>query len=247
MLVELQTNYGNITIELYEETPLHKANFHKLVEEGAYDSLLFHRVIEGFVVQGGDPESKYATPADTVGRGGLEYRVPAEFHPNVFHKRGAVGTARNNNPERESNAMQFYIVQAGPVPDSIIDKSEGRINEWLANHYTLHAPENKVWLDSLNMAMANENWQATRVITDTIAKLSENFADFEPYKIPDEHRTVYRTIGGTPMLDQNYTVFAEVVSGMEVVDSIAAVRTNPLDRPIEDVRILTARVLEKLE
>jgi cyclophilin family peptidyl-prolyl cis-trans isomerase len=143
--------------------------------------------------------------------------------------------------------MQFYIVQAGPVPDSIIDKSEGRINEWLANHYTLHAPENKVWLDSLNMAMANENWQATRVITDTIAKLSENFADFEPYKIPDEHRTVYRTIGGTPMLDQNYTVFAEVVSGMEVVDSIAAVRTNPLDRPVEDVRILTARVLEKQE
>jgi len=223
---------------------LHKENFLKLVNDGAYDSLLFHRVIEGFVVQGGDPDSKYAAPQDTVGRGGLDYRIPAEFDTTIFHKRGAVGTARNNNPERESNAMQFYIVQAGPVADSIIDKSEERINECLATYYTLHAPQHKVWLDSLNYAMDNEDWPAYRRVNDTISVTAKTFTDFDRYNIPEQHREVYRTLGGTPMLDQNYTVFAEVISGMNVVDSIAAVTTNPLDRPIEDVRILTARVIE---
>jgi len=242
--VELQTSYGNIVIQLYDKTPLHKENFLKLVNDGAYDSLLFHRVIEGFVVQGGDPDSKYAAPQDTVGRGGLDYRIPAEFDTTIFHKRGAVGTARNNNPERESNAMQFYIVQAGPVADSIIDKSEERINECLATYYTLHAPQHKVWLDSLNYAMDNEDWPAYRRVNDTISVTAKTFTDFDRYNIPEQHREVYRTLGGTPMLDQNYTVFAEVISGMNVVDSIAAVTTNPLDRPIEDVRILTARVIE---
>ena len=223
---------------------MHKENFLKLVNDGAYDSLLFHRVIEGFVVQGGDPDSKYAAPQDTVGRGGLDYRIPAEFDTTIFHKRGAVGTARNNNPERESNAMQFYIVQAGPVADSIIDKSEERINECLATYYTLHAPQHKVWLDSLNYAMDNEDWPAYRRVNDTISVTAKTFTDFDRYNIPEQHREVYRTLGGTPMLDQNYTVFAEVISGMNVVDSIAAVTTNPLDRPIEDVRILTARVIE---
>lgn len=243
--VELQTNFGKIVIQLYDETPLHKANFIKLVGEGAYDSLLFHRVIEGFVVQGGDPDSKYASPEDTVGRGGLDYRVPAEFDPSIYHKRGAVGTARNNNPERESNAMQFYIVQAGPVADSIINQSEERINQWLSVYHTLHAPENKVWLDSINWSMENEEWQTYRRISDTVATISESFIDFDPYKIPEEHREVYRTMGGTPMLDQNYTVFAEVISGMDVVDSIAAVSTNDLDRPIDEVRIISAKIIEK--
>ena len=207
--VELQTNFGKIVIQLYDETPLHKANFIKLVGEGAYDSLLFHRVIEGFVVQGGDPDSKYASP------------------------------------ERESNAMQFYIVQAGPVADSIINQSEERINQWLSVYHTLHAPENKVWLDSINWSMENEEWQTYRRISDTVATISESFIDFDPYKIPEEHREVYRTMGGTPMLDQNYTVFAEVISGMDVVDSIAAVSTNDLDRPIDEVRIISAKIIEK--
>lgn len=243
--VELATSYGKIVIELYDKTPLHKANFEKLVSEGAYDSLLFHRVIEGFVIQGGDPESKYANSEDTVGRGGLDYRIPAEFDTTIFHKRGAVGTARNNNPARESNAMQFYIVQAGPVADSIIDKSEERINNWLSVYYTLHAPEHGVWLDSLNIALANDDWQTSRRLNDTIASMAKTFTDFERYQIPPAHREVYRNLGGTPQLDQNYTVFAEVISGMEVVDSIAAVSTNDLDRPLEEVRILSARIIDK--
>lgn len=243
--VELETNYGKIMLALSDKTPLHKANFLKLVEEGLYDSLLFHRVIDGFVIQGGDPDSKYASPTDTLGSGGLDYRVPAEFDPTLYHKRGAVGTARNNNPERESSSTQFYIVQAGPVADSIIDKHEERINKWLATYYVLHAPENKLWLDSLTKAMDTENWRAVRSVNDTINVLAETFTDFEPYIIPEEHREVYRTLGGTPMLDQNYTVFAEVISGMDVVDSIAATQTNSMDRPLQDVRILKARVIDR--
>lgn len=243
--VALNTDYGEITLELSDKTPQHRDNFIKLVKEGAFDSLLFHRVIEGFVIQGGDPDSKYASDADTLGGGDRDYKVPAEFDSTLFHKRGALGAARDGNPQRASSAMQFYIVQASaPVSDSLFEVHEKRINGWLREHYSMNATENKDWLDSLNAATGREDWETASKVRDTLNALAENFADFESYNIPDRHKAVYRSIGGTPHLDQNYTVFGEVIAGMSVVDSIAAQKVNPLNRPVENIRILSAKVLE---
>lgn len=241
--VELQTTKGTIVLELSDKTPQHRDNFVKLVEESTYDSLLFHRVINEFVIQAGDPDSKYSNAADTLGSGDRDYKVPAEFDTSLFHKRGALGAARDGNPARASSAMQFYIVQRGPNPDSLIDKGETRINGWLAQHFTMNAPENQSLKDSLVKAMETENWDRYTELNDSLKSLSESF-EFEEYTIPESQREIYRTLGGTPHLDQNYTVFGEVIKGMDVVDSIAAVQVNELDRPMEDVRIIKARIIK---
>ena len=188
------TNYGNIVVALYDGTPLHRDNFIKLVKQRYYDSLLFHRVIKGFVIQGGDPTSKYATDTATLGDGDLGYTIPAEIMPDrYYHKRGALGMARDDNPTKASSACQFYIVQGKPANDSAFIK----------------------------------------------AKLRS-----KGYEIPEEHKQVYRKEGGIPHLDSLYTVFGEVVSGMDVVDKIAAVPTGPADRPKAPVQIKTVTLLK---
>ena len=243
--VVLSTSLGEITLELSNKTPQHRDNFLNLVKEGAYDSLLFHRVIEGFVIQGGDPESKHAGASDTLGSGGREYKVPAEFDTALFHKRGALGAARTGNPDRASSSMQFYIVQAStPIVDSVFTIAEGRINGWLKSHYHINASENKDWYDSLKIVLDLEDWERYGQLNDTLKALAENFTDFDEYTIPDSHREFYKKVGGTPHLDQNYTVFGQVIEGMEVVDAIAAQSVSDLDRPLIDVRILSARIKE---
>lgn len=242
--VEMVTDHGTLVIELYNETPLHRDNFLKLAREGVYDSLLFHRVIENFMIQGGDPDSKNARPGDTLGNGGLDYMVDAEFNSNIFHKKGVLAAARDGNPERASSSTQFYIVQGKVLNDSLLDRSEKRINSWLGAHYFKNDPVNKALVDSLQKAVDDENMDRYRMYNDSIAILSSTYENFEPYIIPESHRQVYRSIGGTPHLDQNYTVFGEVVQGMEVIDSIAKVQTDALNRPISDVRIKTVRVLD---
>lgn len=242
--IEMITDYGTIILELYNETPLHRDNFVKLTNEGVFDSVLFHRVIQDFMIQSGDPDSKYAQPGDTLGNGGLDYTIDAEFNPTLFHKKGALGAARDGNLQRASSSTQFYIVQRGVMNDSIIDINEQRINKWLQVHYFKNDTANKALVDSLQKAEDNKNWTVYKVLSDSISKLAKANA-YENYTIPEAHREVYRTIGGTPHLDQNYTVFGEVVKGLEIIDSIAAVQTNLLDRPMNDVRIRTVRVLEK--
>ena len=194
--VEMVTNYGRIVLLLYDETPLHRDNFIKLATSRVFDGLLFHRVIEKFMIQGGDPTSKDAESGKMLGDGTLGYNIPAEFRPELFHKRGALCAAREGdmvNPKKESSASQFYIVQ-------------GRV--W-----------NTEELDNLQKRMKRE--------------------------IPAEQRDVYTTIGGTPFLDGEYTVFGEVIEGMEVVDKIAAVKCDKNDRPLEDVRIEKVIVIKK--
>ncbi|MEO9870037.1 peptidylprolyl isomerase [Ekhidna sp.] len=237
--VELQTTKGAIVLELSDKTPQHRDNFVKLVEEGAYDSVLFHRVINDFVVQAGERDSTDISKNDKI----RDYKVPAEFDSSLFHKRGALGAARDGNPERASSAIQFYIVQRGPNADSLIDKGETRINNWLANHYTLNAPENQALKNSLVNAMEQENWEIYSALNDSIQSLSESF-DFDKYEIPEAHREIYRNIGGAPHLDQNYTVFGDVIKGMNVVDSIATIQVNDQGRPIEDVRIISAQIIK---
>ncbi|MCB9034270.1 MAG: peptidylprolyl isomerase [Chitinophagales bacterium] len=186
IFVTIETNMGNIKLRLYNETPKHKANFIKIIQDGVLDSTLFHRVIDEFMIQGGDPNSKNAKVGDRLGMGGLDYRVDAEFNKNLIHKRGVLAAARDNNPAMASSSTQFYIV-------------DGR---------TFTA-------DELN----------------TLATRTDNHWT-------EDQKKIYETIGGAPFLDMKYTVFGEVVEGMDVVDKIAKVAKDPYDRPLIDVRML---------
>lgn len=243
--VEMITNYGTIVLQLSDETPLHRDNFIKLVESKTYDSLLFHRVIEEFMIQGGDTQSKYADSVSRLGSTDLPYQVPAEIVPGLFHKKGALGAARNNNPQRASSSTQFYIVQGKIQNDSLLTHNQGRINQMLARHYGINDPSNKPLIDSLEAARTQKDTVLTKELNTRLNSILENYWNFDKYTIPDSQRQVYQSIGGTPHLDQNYTVFGEVISGLEVVDAIAAVKTNAQDRPVMEVRILSMRIIQK--
>jgi len=190
-IVQLTTDYGTMKIKLYNETPQHRDNFLKLVKEGFYNGTLFHRIINGFMIQGGDPNSKNAAPGDMLGSGDIGYTVPAEFNPALFHKKGALCAARTENPAKASSGCQLYIVQGKKYTDIDLDQMEARSG----------------------------------------------------IKYTAEQRNVYKTIGGTPMLDMGYTVYGEVISGLDVIDKIAAVQTKPGDRPVADVK-MTIKVIQ---
>lgn len=245
--VVFETQYGDIIFRLSDETPLHRNNFIKLVNQHFYDSLLFHRVINQFIIQTGDPDSKLARPGEPLGESDLPYTIPAEFNPKLFHKRGALNVARDDNPERASSSTQFTFVQGRVYTDSTLNIAEKRINGWLAFNKVLHQPENK------EIASLYEGLRKRQTNSDSLALISNKIkvlADEELkksvlYTIPEEHRQVYKTLGGAAHLDQNYTVFGEVVKGMEVIDSIAGVQTDSLDRPVNDVRIISAKLIKR--
>ena len=242
--VEMVTNYGTIVLELSNETPLHRDNFIKLVNEKAYDSLMFHRVIEGFMIQGGDPDSKNALPDVQLGEGDLGYTVKSEFAPDLFHKKGALATAREDNQDRASSAIQFFIVQGKVYTDSLLDKAEEKINIRLARYHIINdAAYTNLW-DSLQNAIKEENNEQYTLYSDRIDTIAKTYDAFKKYTIPQSHREVYKSLGGAPTLDQNYTVFGEVIKGLNIVDSIAATKTNESNRPISDVRILSVKILK---
>lgn len=182
-LVEITTEYGTMLVKLYDDTPLHRDNFLKLVEEGYYEDLLFHRVINGFMIQGGDPDSRNAKPKQVLGMGGPDYRVPAEFRDTLIHVKGALAAARDNNAEKASSGSQFYIVHG----QKISAKDVKRLNKKTGGRYSV------------------------------------------------EQRELYETLGGTPQLDGEYTVFGRVVEGLEVIDKIAKVATDKRNRPTTNV------------
>lgn len=244
--VEMITNYGTIILRLSDETPLHRDNFIKLVESKTYDSLLFHRVIKEFMIQGGDISSKYADSVARLGITDLPYQIPAEIVPNLFHKKGALAAARTNNPQRASSSTQFYIVQGKIQNDSLLDHNEGRINKMLGRHYGINDPANKPLADSIQVALTAKDTATVQFLNKRLNLILDNYTQYEKYSIPEEHRAVYKTIGGSPHLDQNYTVFGEVIQGLEVLDSIAAVETGPRDRPVSEVRILSMRLIPKI-
>ena len=240
--VEMVTNYGTMVFELYNETPLHRDNFVKLVNDKAYDGLLFHRVIENFMIQGGDPDSKDAKSGEILGEGDLDYSVEAEFRPNLFHKKGALSTAREETLGRVSSAMQFFVVQGKVFNDSLLDVAESRINRMLARHYVLNLPEHESLWKRFKRAADDENEKQYNILNDSINAMAASFSDFEKYRIPQSHRDIYKTLGGTPHLDQNYTVFGQTIKGFDVLDAIAKVKTDKWDRPVEDVRILSVKI-----
>ncbi|QIA07114.1 peptidylprolyl isomerase [Draconibacterium halophilum] len=242
--IEMVTDRGTIVLELYNETPKHRDNFIKLANEGILDSVLFHRVIENFMIQAGDIDSKNAAPGDTLGDGELNYRVDAEFRPELFHKKGALGAARDGNPERASSSTQFYIVQGKIFNDSLLSLAEKRINGWLADYYSRKDPANKTLVDSLVNAEKREDRNTYKLYDDSLISIAKSYTNFAHYSIPDTQREVYKTLGGTPHLDQNYTVFGEVIKGLNVIDSIASAQTGAFDRPVNDLRVYSVRVRE---
>lgn len=193
--IRISTEKGTCVVLLYNQTPLHRDNFVKITQEGKLSETLFHRVIKGFMIQGGDPDSKTAKPGQALGDGDWGYTVPAEFSDSLFHKKGVIAAARDDNPTKASSACQFYLAQGKVFTDEQLDLLE----------------QNRL-----------------------------------KRKIPTWQREVYKTLGGIPHLDQNYTVFGEVVQGIEMIDTIAAVKTGAADRPVEDVR-MTVTVLKKKE
>jgi peptidyl-prolyl cis-trans isomerase B (cyclophilin B) len=191
-LVEITTDYGVMVARLYDNTPLHRDNFIKLIKQGFYDSLLFHRVIDDFMIQGGDPASKNAADGVQLGNGSAPgERIPSEFKPNLFHKKGALAAARDDNPQKASSNCQFYIVDGKPMADTELN-----------DYYTKRVQQSNPQF----------NWTKTQ-------------------------REVYNRIGGTPFLDQGYTVFGEVISGLDVIDKIAKAPKDAANRPLQNVRM----------
>lgn len=199
--VSIKTEKGEAIVKLYNETPLHRDNFLKLAKNGYFNGTLFHRVIPSFMIQGGDPDSRKAAAGQMLGDGGPDYTIPAEFNDSLFHKKGALAAARDDNPAKKSSGSQFYLVQGKTYTDEELDRVE------------------KIRLQGR--------------------------------EIPEKHRSVYKTIGGAPFLDQSYTVFGQVVQGYEMVDSVAGAPRDQNDRPLQNismqVNILKKREVKKLE
>lgn len=247
-LVLVQTNYGDIKLKLYNQTPIHRDNFLRLVEEGTFDSTLFHRVIPQFMIQGGDPESKGAAAGQKLGDGGLGYTLEAEFVDSLIHKRGALAAARmgdNVNPEKRSSSCQFYIVQGRKFkePDlmAMMNNRNAALKNKLINQF-FSKPENAAYTRELVRIQVEQNAQARDSLMQVVIPLVSE--EFEAQKLSFGPQAIeaYREVGGAPHLDGGYTVFGEVVDGMDVVDKISAAQTDRVNRPVEDVIMKMKRV-----
>ncbi|MBO4602858.1 MAG: peptidylprolyl isomerase [Salinivirgaceae bacterium] len=246
--VLIETQYGNMKVKLYGETPLHKENFVALVKEHFYDSLLFHRVIEDFMIQGGDPESKNAKKGAMLGAGSHGERIPAEFVDGKYHKRGALAAARDNNPEKKSSGCQFYIVQGKVYSNKDLDHIEEQHNasvkQKLLNDW-LKSDASKADQEALTKLQRARNFAAFNHYCDSLV---DHLVEVNPvvklFKFSDKQRADYTNIGGAPFLDGEYTVFGEVVEGLNVVDSIASVETDRNDRPLDNI-IMKMKIVKK--
>lgn len=244
----MHTSLGDVTLKLYNETPLHRDNFIKLVKEGTYNGLLFHRVIKDFMVQGGDVTSKDAPMNKSLGAGDLGYTVPAEFvYPKYFHKKGALCAARTGdevNPERASSASQFYIVTGKKYTEGELKQMEKQLENRLKQSiFARLQTENKAKIMQL---YRNGEKEELAILRDTLVGKTELEAEKrkEEACLPAELREAYRSVGGVPFLDNQYTVYGEVVDGIEVVDAIQKVKTNKQDRPLENIVIKSMELVE---
>ncbi len=242
-VIKMKTSLGNIVIRLYNETPLHRDNMIKLCREGYYDGMLFHRVIADFMIQTGDPDSKQARPGMRLGANGLSYTIAPEFSPEFFHKRGVVAAARegdNINPGRRSSGSHFYIVQGKVFPKETIDSVVKKINE--RRYVALFERIKQQREGEIASYQLVNDYNNIMRINDEISKETRKQFESEKLILSDEQRESYTTVGGTPHLDGVYTVFGEVIEGMDVVDKIAALKTDDNDRPLQDVVILKMSV-----
>lgn len=245
-IVKFETNVGDFTVALYNETPKHKENFIKLVKEGMYDSTLFHRVIKQFMVQAGDPKSKNASDTATLGAGDVGYNIPAEFNNELFHKKGALAAARQGdevNPEKASSGCQFYIVTGRKFTEPKLLDMENQINEQREENI-FNSLAQKHMKEIYKMRKAGDN-EGLLELQDTLESQASAMAMEEgPFKFTKKQIDAYTTIGGTPHLDGAYTVFGEVIEGMDTIEKIENSKTGRADRPTNDIRILKATVVE---
>lgn len=245
VLVEIKTTEGDLTVRLFGDTPRHRDNFVKLAKEGYYNGVLFHRVINEFMVQTGDPDSKTAPAGKMLGSGGPGYDIEAEIvYPTHFHKRGALAAARQGdqvNPERRSSGSQFYIVTGKAYNDSTLNQMERQLQMMQKqNIFNDLAREHR---DSIMTLRRNRDQAGLQALQDELVAITEKKAAEAPARLTAEQHEAYTTTGGTPHLDNQYTVFGEVVDGMDVIDKIEKVETDSHDRPLKDVKILSMRVL----
>lgn len=243
-VVEIKTTMGDIIVKLYDDTPLHRDNFLKLVKDGYYDGVLFHRVINKFMVQTGDPDSKNAPAGKQLGAGGPNYTIEAEIdYPKHYHKYGALAAARTGdqmNPQRRSSGSQFYIVTGRKVSESqlasLAEQSVMPQRQALLNKL---AQEN---MDSIRAMQERGDREGLMALQEKLVAQVEKEIPSQP--LPENIARDYTTIGGTPHLDGQYTVFGEVIKGMDVVEQIQKVETERGDRPVEDIKILSVKVLK---
>lgn len=245
--LKIETSAGDITVKLYNETPKHRDNFIKLVEDGTYEGTLFHRVIKDFMIQAGDPESKKAPKGKMLGAGDVGYTVPAEFvYPKYFHKKGALSAARqgdNVNPKKESSGCQFYIVTGKVYNDSTLLGMESQMNENKIN-VIFNTLAQKHMKEIYKMRKENDENGLYELQEKLFAEAEAEVAKQPEFHFTPEQIEAYTTVGGTPHLDGEYTVFGEVIEGMDIVDKIQQVKTDRSDRPEEDVKIVKVEVLD---
>jgi cyclophilin family peptidyl-prolyl cis-trans isomerase len=239
--VSIKTSIGDIKISLYDGTPIHRDNFIKLVKSGYYDGISFHRVIQDFMIQAGDVETR--TVQEGLHDSLSTYTIPSEFRSEYFHKKGALAAAREGNdvnPEMRSSGTQFYIVQGTRLSDLEIDQMEQKINSNMKQ--AIFNILLKQASDSVNLSGKPLNSGEIQEIASI--KMFNYLTSHKDFKVSQEHRTVYETIGGVPRLDGTYTVFGEVTEGLDVVERIAAVQTDNSDRPVTDVKILKMKIVK---
>lgn len=239
--VLIKTTLGDIKVKLYDNTPLHRDNFIKLVRSGFYDGVTFHRVIRDFMIQSGDVQTKEnkAGLPDSLST----YTIPAEFNSQNFHKKGALAAAREGNdvnPEMRSSGTQFYIVQGIKYDEQALAEAEQRINSSMKQ-----ALFNSLLRETMDSVNVSGNPLSSGEIQQIASmKMFKYLSAHKDFKVPEDHRAVYESIGGVPRLDGSYTVFGEVTEGLDVVDRIAAVETGANDKPVSDVRILKMKIVK---
>ena len=244
--VLISTSLGDIVVRLYDDTPAHRDNFLKLAREGFYDGTLFHRVIKNFMIQGGDPDSKNAEPGQQLGSGDVGYTLPAEFvYPTHYHKRGVLSAARQGdqvNPERRSSGCQFYIVWGDVYMPQQLQQFEQRQNQGRGQQIFDELAQQH--MDSIRAMYARQDQAGLNKLQAQLAEETNKRLAEEPgFKFTEEQVDAYTVVGGTPHLDGQYTVFGEVVSGLDVIEKLQAVPTNDQDRPLQDVS-MKVKVLE---
>lgn len=242
--IKITTTFGDIRVRLYDETPVHRDNFIKLCREGYYDQTLFHRVIKDFMIQGGDPDSRTATPTQMLGTGGPDYTLEAEILPELFHRRGTLAAARQGdevNPERRSSGSQFYITWGQVYNDGQLRQMERQLTMMAEQQcFQRLATERKAQIMDLRRARDREGLMALQEELAAMAKAEAKNAG----TLSDAQREAYTTVGGVPHLDGQYTVFGEVIEGLDIVERIQNAQTRPGDRPTEDIRILSTKIEE---
>lgn len=245
MQVLLQTNLGDITLRLYDETPQHRDNFLRLVREGYYNGTLFHRVIRDFMIQGGDPDSVNAPAGKRLGVGGPDYTLESEIHPALFHKRGALAAARQGdevNPERRSSGSQFYIVWGQTYNDGQLRQMGKQLEmQRLQSIFQTLAADHRAEILQLRR---DRNRTGLQELQDRLTAEAETKAKTLGPVLTEAQMEAYSSVGGTPHLDGQYTVFGEVVEGLDIVDRIQQVETFSGDRPKADVVVVKATILE---